>query len=1004
LAKSLDHNIFPDLPPRAEIFEKVRLIEKAWLDDAPLGFPENLVPLLRKLHFFRVKGTRAFFKEKEGRLQPEGLSANFLSAAYNLAMPLVWVIRCRRGELNLSMGTNIDAAPGLASLLAADLGEGLVEPAPPRPELLESYRGCSALTGIPHLPKGRTNSERDTIQPPPLDHLLLGLLSEEWLFLVQSFPISREQAGRWLEQLAREIKDIKEAFLLRDIQKSNRMAAYYVEVLEKTLQRLKLGTQQGLWQTGVYFLASDVALVYRGAALLAAVFAGEKSGPEPIRTHICSKGGKTSPFINCYNSRELERLIMLPGREFPGFRLREQAMFDVDFSGATDRSLALGRIKVYDHTLDYDCSIPVDDLTKHALVAGMTGSGKTNTVFQILKELYQSHEVPFLVIESAKAEYRNLLTEIDNLLVFTLGEERPGLSAPFRLNPFAFPPGMSLQTHLDYLKAVFNAAFVMYAPMPYVLDECLYRIYEDKGWNLVTSTNQRGVGAGAFPTLTDLYHKIDEVVANLGYQDRTTMDIKAALQTRIRNLCLGGKGMMLNCNIAVPWGEIMTRPTVLELKCLGNDEEKAFLMGLILTAIWEYHESQRAGGTIGKIRLRHLTVIEEAHRLLRNVPTEKASEEQSNIKGKGIETFCNLLAEIRAYGEGILVSEQIPCKLASDVVKNSGLKIVHRLVAGEDRNLLGETMNLDTSQKRQAVCLEAGEAIFFREGMDRPVQIQIPLSTLKSDDSTVDDTALASRMAERFYTGRPEILQKFFACRICPNLHREECERVKAVVNNRRSPNNQEKTQVQLFLPYVLHPEEKDGWQHLAELVDRNLQPHLQQPGSLMYCLAAHLIDAFLLGKGNFAGWSFLFMEEVRWQAQEALTSGEFAALVGTACRTAALQDQGTTSICASHCRLQCLLGYEGGVLSRNPLLHQQLAGLLRTSEYGPRFYTDLAILLLNYLREYVPLCRQEDQTALAICILVRKMEELSFSPALQPQIVEKLCQGLSGIRNNCVD
>jgi hypothetical protein len=85
-----------------------------------------------------------------------------------------------------------------------------------------------------------------------------------------------------------------------------------------------------------------------------------------------------------------------------------------------------------------------------------------------------------------------------------------------------------------------------------------------------------------------------------------------------------------------------------------------------------------------------------------------------------------MLAEIRAYGEGIVVAEQIPAKLVPDVVKNTALKIVHRLPAHDDRQVVGAAMNLDEEQSRQVVSLEPGVAAVFADGMDRPLRIRVP--------------------------------------------------------------------------------------------------------------------------------------------------------------------------------------------------------------------------------------------------------------------------------------
>ena len=305
-----------------------------------------------------------------------------------------------------------------------------------------------------------------------------------------------------------------------------------------------------------------------------------------------------------------------------------------------------------------------------------------------------------MVIESAKSEYRQLLNDplFKDMLVFTLGDETPERSAPFRLNPFEVPEGILVQTHLDYLKSLFRASFVMYAPMPYVLEEALHEVYKDKGWNLSTNSNERGMGPRAFPTLTDLYEKIGDVVSRLGYDERISKDILAGLRTRVNNLRLGGKGLMLDTVQSVPIDEIMKNSVLLELRKVGNDEEKAFLIGIVLTRLYEFYE-----GKVHTIQtnkgLKHLTLIEEAHRLLKHV-SEEASELDGNVRSKAVETFCNMLSEIRAYGEGVFVSEQIPNKLARDVLKNTNLKVMHRLVAKDDRDIMGDTMNLNDEQKK----------------------------------------------------------------------------------------------------------------------------------------------------------------------------------------------------------------------------------------------------------------------------------------------------------------
>ncbi len=994
MAISVEHNIFPDLTPRAEIFQKAGLIEKVYLEQATLRFPENLASMIEGLQFFRVLGIQASFDATGEKILPRQMDSGFFAAMYNLGLPLVYAINCSNEQVRIFLGTAKATASSLAALLEGNLGSELFEiNNEVRALNLQAAQHCAAVTGIPSDPQPKQRpdmGQRTEGAGSGLDRLISGLLGDDWTYLVQSFPLRRNLTSSWFESCAAEIKDIKESFLLRDIQQSHRMASYYVELLEKSLNRLKYGKQQGMWQTGIYLIANQPDTARRGAALLTSIYSGEKSAPEPLRCHLCSKSSGLPSFVNGYHSRELQSFVSFPVKEYPGFRIHEVTPFDVDFKNDGRQSIEIGRIITNGRVLNKEVSIPVDDLTKHALVAGVTGSGKTNTVLNLLVKLYSSGKVPFLVIEPAKSEYRNLIEKIDSLLVFTLGEERPGQSSPFRFNPFAFPEGVSLQTHVDYLKAVFNASFVMYAPMPYVLEDCLYRIYEDKGWNLVTSSNSRGRHELSFPTLEDLYYKIDDVVQDLGYQDRTSMDIKAALKTRIRNLCLGGKGLMLNTAFTLPFSEIMARPTVLELKYIGNDEEKTFMMGLIITAIGEYYESQYTRRNDRSPGLKHLTVIEEAHRLLKNVPTEKTSEDQSNVKGKAVETFSNLLAEIRAYGEGVLVAEQIPSKLAQDVVKNTSLKLMHRLVAREDRDLMGDTMNLDQAQKRHAVSLSAGRAICFSEGMDRALAIRVLPWQAGDKLVVIGNDRVHKEMHRRFYSRHQELLLRSSACRHCALLGKPDCENTRKAVEQLTANGNARDLALRCFLPYLIDPERTRSLEHLQSIV--------HAPLSLLHCLAADLTQEYIRARAAHFGWPFAVMEELTSKAHNAIAGGSFGRIIGLHCRVAEAESGRKYKACEIYCHNPCRFGYEVSVLAGEARVHNEVTALLESREHGIPFFLNLVTLIIDFLRDYLPEDQSASRAGLATCYLIHKINEHRFALPLQSKVLKEYERALEGI------
>ena len=619
------------------------------------------------------------------------------------------------------------------------------------------FNAAGMMTGIPTL-KLNPDPQRGRGVALQIERLLRGLAGATWGYLVVAAavpgPATRGLARRVQEQIGAVSPLVKQQVSTQSAHKEqvgagvgtvstsaesmDSTAQRCLELLQRNAQRMDEAQASGLWQTTVYCFGSDAATRDRAAALLRAIFAGAESLPEPVRTFARmtdnSLPDRDAEFATLLTGREAAALCQLPREEFPGYALRDFARFDSDLPRPRPQDgVALGRVLDGGSPSGHEYTLERRDLTKHGLIAGVTGSGKTTTVFSLLDQVYDGGKgVPFLVIEPAKAEYRGLMQaagRFPGLRVFTLGDER---HAPFRLNPFAFAIGdaqhrIHVQTHIDHLKAVFNAAFVLYAPMPYVLESCLHEVYTDKGWDLATSTNNRlplpqhGQEAlwPVFPTLTDLYRKVDEVVDRLGYEARIEMDVKAGLKARIGSLRLGGKGFMLDTQRSFPMRDLLAHPTVLEMAPVGNEDEKAFLLGLLLTALYEHHIVQAQMGAQTGAGLAHLTVLEEAHRLLKNVSTQQDTE-SANTRGQAVETFTNMLSEIRSYGEGVIIAEQIPTKLAPDAIKNTNLKVVHRLLAGDDRAVLAATMNMDEAQSRFLTTLRAGQAAVFAEGADHP--------------------------------------------------------------------------------------------------------------------------------------------------------------------------------------------------------------------------------------------------------------------------------------------
>ncbi|RTL34538.1 MAG: ATP-binding protein [Candidatus Melainabacteria bacterium] len=647
------------------------------------------------------------------------------------------------------------------------------------------------ITGIPAL----KSTGGDTMESEQIERLAGGLQGHEFGMLVLAVPIPNQYVNR--EEFS-VVDAIQKAQENEDPEKKRRIK-YYLELQDAYLKHIQLGTAIGSWQVGTYFFAADRSVFVRLQSLLRATYTDETSRPTPLRSHEL-KGLKphlenfglintqraseethqtllSYKLLTPLNSRMLSAFIHLPKREMPGFRIRRSAEFSLAEIPPKDptRVIAIGNI--LDRGVDTGnlYYIDVDAMQKHTIVCGVTGGGKTNTCFYLLGQLWKFN-IPFMVCEPAKSEYRHMMLMSETFKgvgqAFSLGDETV---SPFRLNPFEIMKGVKVQTHLDALKSVFNASFEMYSPMPQVLEKALNSIYNVRGWDLVQNKNRRlppGVEIGdpdcppeIYPTMKDLYEIIEPITESFGYSERIGPDVQAALKARIGSLLIGGKGQMLNTRRSIPMQQLFGRPTVVELKMVSEDSEKSFLMGMLLVFLYEFREALGPHDT-----LQHVMLVEEAHRLLKNVPTAQSGE-SANPAGKAVEFFTNMLAEIRSYGQGFIIADQIPNKLAPEALKNTNLKIMHRIVAVDDRDSMGGAMNLDDIQKRHVTALGQGRAIVYAEKMEQPYHLAIMFD--KTKEVPPPETPEESDQVVRDAMAHLQIVQSFdrhLGCKFC--LHR----------------------------------------------------------------------------------------------------------------------------------------------------------------------------------------------------------------------------------------
>ena len=260
-------------------------------------------------------------------------------------------------------------------------------------------------------------------------------------------------------------------------------------------------------------------------------------------------------------------------------------------------------------------------------------------------------------------------------------------------------------THIDRLKSTFAAAFPMYDILPILMEDLIYTIYQNKSTDWLSKEPE--FGRTLPPTLNSMSMSVDNVISNRGYEERIERNMKACLNTRIDSLKRGWKGEMLNTVHSTPWSDLFERPCIINLSYVGDDVDKAFFMALILQFLYEYRTACAEIGTVdfNDNSCRHLTVIEEAHRVM--MKCEKPDEPQY----KSAMMFSNMLSEIRAYGEGLMLVDQVPTRLIPDAVKNTNTKITHRLVAEDDSRTIAESMGISKEQRMIIPKLLVGQCL-----------------------------------------------------------------------------------------------------------------------------------------------------------------------------------------------------------------------------------------------------------------------------------------------------
>ena len=401
-------------------------------------------------------------------------------------------------------------------------------------------------------------------------------------------------------------------------------------------------------------------------------------------------------------------------------------------------------------------TLPLANLTKHALVVGVPGSGKTNTLMQMAFRTWKYEQVPFLILEPAKREYRGLLNLDPQIALFTPGRNSAVAEGidPFRLhiNPFEFPLGYPLEEHINNLIAVFEGSFPLFPPLPSLVEQALEQVYLQFGWQ----SEQVNTGDNDYPMMQHFVAALRQMVEEAEYEGEIKGNLKAALSMRFERLTRRGLGRVFN----VPFStfkpeEWLQHPVVIELESLGSANAN-FLTLLLLTLIRETLSLKP------NKQLRHLLFLEEAHNLI-GPESYTSGGDSANPKAAATAYIVRLLAEVRALGQGIVIADQLPTVLAPEVVKNTSTKICHRLTAPDDRKVMGQAMLATEQQLEQVAMQRPGEALIYFEGLLKPFLAHIDLADDEERHLTLPDDASLRAMLLAQPLGLPLLFKAHLA-------------------------------------------------------------------------------------------------------------------------------------------------------------------------------------------------------------------------------------------------
>ena len=531
-----------------------------------------------------------------------------------------------------------------------------------------------------------------------------------------------------------------------------------LELLETQMKRYEKGTALGMWDFAAYVLSEDVNVANNVAHTYTALTQGEESYMSHTAINVwrgdLGEGGNGAQELFNYikelrhpvfglnpqivdeelgflvypsvvdattalSGKELAYSLNFPRKSVAGLPVLECVEFGrniVTYDGQDghNNTIRIGNVFHMNHEEPIPVNLSKDSLASHTFITGSTGSGKSNTIYQLLSEA-SAEGVKFLVVEPAKGEYKNVFGKRDDVKV--LGTN-PKIMPLLKINPFSFSKNIHVLEHIDRLVELFNVCWPMYAAMPAILKNAVEKSYEDCGWDLASSENN--YDDSFYPNFADVARNVKHIIESSEYDSENKGAYKGSLLTRLQSLTNGINGMIFAKN-QISEDILFDSNVIVDLSRVGSSETKSLLMGMMVLKLQEYRISS---DIMMNSKLRHITVLEEAHNILKRTSTDQPTE-GSNLLGKSVEMISNAIAEMRTYGEGFIIADQAPGLLDMAAIRNTNTKIIMRLPDQTDREIVGLSANLSNDQITELAKLPCGVGAIYQNEWIQPILCRV---------------------------------------------------------------------------------------------------------------------------------------------------------------------------------------------------------------------------------------------------------------------------------------